>query len=189
MKAWQLIIIHQILFQGMFFIKNILLHKNTGSSVRGNNPEAQVSIVFFVIYITLSICFAGLLSPAWSVSLLDPAVAMAAALFLMFASLVISALSLIQMKDSWRVGVLKNQETALVTSGVYRFSRNPYFVSYLLMLFSYALLLQNMLLLGLFLLGFACIHIMIKKEEHFLTGLHGDLYLQYKQSIPRYLIF
>ena len=36
-----LIVLHQLLFQGMFFAKNILLERRLGQPIRGFNPEAN----------------------------------------------------------------------------------------------------------------------------------------------------
>ena len=90
--------------------------------------------------------------------------------------------------DSWRVGVLEDQKTELVTTGIYRFTRNPYFVSYFLMLAAYTVLLQNFILFGLSILGFLFVHKMIIKEEKYLYSVHGDAYVEYKTKVPRYVI-
>ncbi len=103
-------------------------------------------------------------------------------------NLIISAVSLTDLKDSWRVGVLEDQKTDLIMTGIYRFTRNPYFVSYLLMFAGYTVLLQNFILLGLSIAGFLFVHKMIKKEEEYLSSVHGDNYAQYKAKVPRYLI-
>ena len=95
---------------------------------------------------------------------------------------------MIHLKDSWRVGVLEEQKTELITTGIYRFTRNPYFVSYLLTLVAYTVLLQNVILLGLSIVGFGCVHRMVMKEEAYLYSVHGDAYLQYKMKVPRYII-
>ena len=94
---------------------------------------------------------------------------------------------MVNLKDSWRVGVLEDQKTELITSNIYRFTRNPYFVSYFLMFASYTVIQQNLILLGLSLLGFLLIHKMIIKEEKYLYTKHGDTYLQYKKKVPRYI--
>ena len=92
------------------------------------------------------------------------------------------------LKDSWRVGVLEDQKTELVTTGIYRFTRNPYFLSYFLMFAAYTVLLQNLTLLGLSILGFLFVHKMIMKEERYLYSVHGDVYVEYKTKVPRYVI-
>ncbi len=67
-------------------------------------------------------------------------------------------------------------------------SRNPYFLSYLFMFAAYTVLLQNILLLGLSVIGFMLINSMVNTEEKYLQRVHGEAYLQYKRKVPRYFI-
>ncbi len=183
-----IIALHQLLFQGMFFLKNALLRRKLGQPVRGANPEAVASILFFACFIALSLWLALADRPPGHYALLAPGPALAIGLALLGANLLIGLASLKDLGDSWRVGVLEEQRTALVQSGIYRYSRNPYFLAYLLMFAGYTVLLQNALLLGLSLVGFACIHLMIGREERYLAGLHGEEYRQYCRRVPRYLL-
>ncbi|MDM8541375.1 hypothetical protein QUF90_09820 [Desulfococcaceae bacterium HSG9] len=43
-KTWLVILLHQLIFQGMFVMKNIILHRKIGKQIRGKNIEATVSI-------------------------------------------------------------------------------------------------------------------------------------------------
>jgi protein-S-isoprenylcysteine O-methyltransferase Ste14 len=103
-------------------------------------------------------------------------------------NIIISVISLIDMKDSWRVGILEDQKTALISPGIYRYTRNPYFVSYILMFTAYTVLLQNIVLLGLSFIGIVFIHKMILKEEAYLHKVHGEVYIQYKKKVSRYIL-
>jgi hypothetical protein len=49
-KIWLIILIHQLIFQGMFAMKSIILRIKTGKQIRGNNTEANVYIVFCFPY-------------------------------------------------------------------------------------------------------------------------------------------
>ena len=126
--------------------------------------------------------------PYGKVQLLNDLSAMTLGAGLLFLNLVISGASLMNLKDSWRVGVLEDQKTELVTTGIYRFTRNPYFVSFFLMFAAYTVLLQNLILFGLSISGFLFVHKMIMKEERYLYSVHGDAYVQYKAKVPRYMI-
>lgn len=42
-------------------------------------------------------------------------------------------MSVVQMKDSWRAGVQREEKTNLVTTGIYSISRNPAFLGFDLM--------------------------------------------------------
>jgi protein-S-isoprenylcysteine O-methyltransferase Ste14 len=189
MKSSTIIILsHQIVFQGLFIAKNILLRQKLGIAVRGRNQEANLSIVFFCLYITVSFLFSLDNVSFGTVSLISKTVATVAAIILLAVNLLIGTASLIGLKDSWRVGILEDQQTDLIEGGIYRFSRNPYFLSYLIMLVAYTVLLQNIVLLIFSVLGFVIIHRMVLKEEQHLTKQHGDIYCQYLKKVPRYFI-
>ena len=188
-KIWIIILVHQFIFQGMFAMKNIILRKQTGKPICGKNIEATISIAFFVFFIAAAMGLSLLKQPYGEIQLLNNLIAMTLVSSLLFLNLVVSGASLIHLKDSWRVGVLENQKTELVTTGIYRFTRNPYFVSYFLMFAAYTVLLQNIVLFGLSIVGFLFVHKMILKEEQYLYSVHGAAYAQYKTKVPRYLIF
>ncbi len=181
-ETW-LILLHQVLFQGMFLAKNILLRHRLGQPIKGSNAEANLSIAFFAIFIGLALWLSagpGTTDLAWGGAL-------AIAWLLMLASLGIAAVSLNDLGESWRVGVIEEQETELIERGVYRFSRNPYFLAYLLMFAGYTALLKSPLLLMLSLIGFGMIHAMVLREERYLAKAHGADYEHYRQCVPRYL--
>ena len=181
-----LILLHQLLFQGMFFAKNILLERRLGQPIRGFNPEANLSIAFFVLFISVALWLS--LSPDrhLTTDLLSGMTQATAGLF-MLASLGIAAASLKDLGDSWRVGVIEEQENELIERGVYRFSRNPYFLAYLLMFAAYTILLQSFFLLVLSVVGFGLVHGMILREERYLAGKHAADYERYRLRVPRYL--
>lgn len=182
-----LIIVHQLLFQGMFFAKNISLKRKLNQPIRGFNLEANLSIAFFVLFIALSIYLALVGNHTLNHEFLPGSIALLCGGLLMLANLAIGWAALKHLGDSWRVGVLEEQTTELVESGIYRISRNPFFVAYLLMFAAYTVLLQDPVLLLLSLLGFAMIHSMVVREEKYLGGVHGAAYNAYKQRVPRYL--
>ena len=172
----------------MFVLKNIILHKKIGKAIRGKNIEATISIAFFAFFIGVAVVMSFFNQPFGKIKLLNNLFAMIFGLGLLFLNLVVSAASLINLKDSWRVGVLENQKTELVTTGIYRFTLNPYFVSYFLMFAAYTVLLQNLILFGLSILGYLFVHKMIMKEEKYLYSVHGDAYMEYQTKVPRYFI-
>ncbi len=187
-ETWIVILIHQLVFQGMFVTKNIILRRKIGKQIRGKNIEATISIAFFVLFIGVAVGISVLKQPFGEVQLLTGFLAMISGLVILFLNLIVSGASLMNLKDSWRVGVIDDQKTELITSGIYRFTRNPYFVSYLLMFAAYTVLLQNLILFGLSIVGFLFVHKMIMKEEKYLYSVHGDAYLEYKMKVPRYII-
>tara|TARA_R110001599_G_C12276670_1_gene662585 strand:- start:6924 stop:7490 length:567 start_codon:yes stop_codon:yes gene_type:complete len=181
-----LILLHQLLFQGMFFAKNLLLERRLGHPIRGFNPEANLSIAFFVLFICVALWLS--LSPdTHRTTGLPSGLTQATAGLLMLTSLGIAVASLKDLGDSWRVGVIEEQQTELIEQGVYRFSRNPYFLAYLLMFAAYTILLQSFFLLALSVIGFGLVHAMILREERYLASKHAADYKRYRQRVPRYL--
>jgi len=181
------ILLHQLLFQGAFVAKNVTLARRLGKPIRGNNPEAQWAVLFLAAFIALSLALALTGNPG-GVRLLPQGLALGLCLLLLAGNLVIGLAALRDLGDSWRVGVIEEQRTELVESGIYRHTRNPYFVAYLLMAAAYTLLLQNPWLLLLCAIGFIVIHRMILREERHLDSLHGEAYRAYSRRVPRYLL-
>lgn len=187
-QTWLVILIHQIVFQGMFLIKNIFLKKKLGKPIRGNNKEANLSIVLFIVFIAISLLISFFQLSIGEISVLSEFLSIIFGSVLLLFNLIISAASLVNLKDSWRVGVLEDQKTELISSGIYRFTRNPYFLSYIIMFIAYTVILQNILLLVLTVFAFFLIHKMILKEERYLYSVHGADYMYYKQKVPRYIL-
>ncbi len=183
-----LILLHQCLFQGMFLYKNMRLARKLGTPIRGFNREANLAIVFFIFFIGLAVGLALMEDAPGSARLLPDGVAQGLGLVLLLANLWVGLASLRDLGDSWRVGVIDEQRTQLVETGIYRHSRNPYFVSYFLMFAAYTVLLQNLILLSLTLVGCGLIHTMVLREEAYLDRVHGDDYRGYRRRVPRYLL-
>jgi protein-S-isoprenylcysteine O-methyltransferase Ste14 len=183
-----IIVLHQLVFQACFVFKNLTLSRKLSAPVRGQNPEAQRAIRFFALFILVSLLLAASELQFGRLRLVPDDIAVVACLVLLAMSMVFGLTSLRDLGESWRVGVLEDQTTELVEDGIYRFSRNPYFVAYLLMFAAYSLLLQSLVLLALGCVGFGLIHAMILKEERYLDARHGQAYRDYQRRVPRYLL-
>jgi protein-S-isoprenylcysteine O-methyltransferase Ste14 len=183
------ILLHQLLFQGMFLTKNVALRRKLGQPIRGSNREANLAIACLALFIGLALLLAFTDSAVGRIALLPGPVAMALGLSLLAANLLVGLASLRHLGDSWRVGVIDGQRTELVQDGIYGVTRNPYFFAYLLMCAAYTILLQNLVLLFLALVCFALIHAMILREERHLAAMHGEAYHRYRQRVGRYLLF
>jgi len=184
-----IILLHKALFQGMFIAKNLAVRRKAGKSIRGKNREATVSIVFYTVFILVSIGLSWLQSPFGSVGVPSHTAAAFVAAIILCGSLLISAAALVGLKDSWRVGIPDQERTPLIEQGVYRFSRNPYFLAYILSFLGYAVLLQNLVILFLAAVGTVITHFMTLSEERHLTHIHGQRYASYKKRVPRYILF
>lgn len=76
----------------------------------------------------------------------------------------------------------------LVISGLYRFSRNPMYIGVLLILIGWALLFHSTVLAGYAAAIAVAFHLrVVFGEEPWLARTHGDDWLTYQRSVPRWL--
>ena len=91
------------------------------------------------------------------------------------------------MRDSWRAGVSETDKTELVTTGIYRLSRNPAFLGFDLVYLGVLLMFFNWPLLAASLFAAVMFHIQITRvEEPFLDRVFGMDYAAYKRTVTRY---
>jgi protein-S-isoprenylcysteine O-methyltransferase Ste14 len=78
--------------------------------------------------------------------------------------------------------------SALVTSGIYRRTRNPMYLGLLLVLLGWAVLLSNALTFVL-IVGFVLYmnHFQIAPEEAALTSMFGETFVQYTSKVRRWV--
>ena len=76
----------------------------------------------------------------------------------------------------------------IVTSGVYRLTRNPMYVGLALLQAAIGVGLANGWIVALIPLVLVIIYLMaIRHEEHYLEAKFGDAYVRYKTSVRRWL--
>lgn len=93
-----------------------------------------------------------------------------------------------RMGDSWRAGISEKEQTELVTSGLFRYSRNPAFLGFDLMYLGMVFLFFNWPLALLSLAGAVLLHLQIVYvEEPHLRKVFGASYLDYETRVGRYL--
>ena len=78
-------------------------------------------------------------------------------------------------------------KTELVTTGIYRFSRNPAFLGFDLMYVGVLLLYGNLLTLGFSVFAIVMLHLQILQEERHLVNTFGTPYQEYCRHVSRYL--
>ena len=78
--------------------------------------------------------------------------------------------------------------TALVTSGPYRFSRNPGYLALTLAYIGISVAADTVWMLALLLPALAIVRYgVIAREERYLEGKFGEAYLAYKAAVGRWL--
>jgi protein-S-isoprenylcysteine O-methyltransferase Ste14 len=76
-----------------------------------------------------------------------------------------------------------------VTTGLYRFSRNPQWVAFAIVMIGFSLMVGSWTVLGLLMVRVIMNHFRILGEERALEAQYGASYLDYKKAVPRYLFF
>ena len=100
----------------------------------------------------------------------------------------IFVLALFSFGNSWRIGIDTRTPGALVTTGLFRLSRNPIFVFLDLYMAGTFLLNGTLVFLVVAILGAVVLHFQILREERFLGQRHGEHYREYFANTPRYWI-
>ncbi len=177
-----------LLFYIFFFIRAYTLSKSLGTKIKAENLLLNASIFFagissviFLVYLFFPITGKYFIV-LYSSDLLTLSGSVVIAL-----GLVASCAASLSLKNSWRIGINEDEKTELITGGIYRFSRNPYFLSYDLVLAGMVLSMISPVLIATFLITVIMFHKMILNEEEYLERHHGISYREYKEAVRRYI--
>ena len=174
-------------FYGIYFAK-ALAQKHRGIQTRqiGRRKEKSIHTVEILMSIaTLGAPMAQLMSIAFGWNHL-PANARFTGFLIGMLGDGIFLLSVLCMKDSWRAGIPDKDKTELVTTGIYRYSRNPAFLGFDFMYVGVLLLYGNLLTLSFSAFAIVMLHLQILQEERYLVNTFGAPYQEYCRHVSRY---
>lgn len=177
-----------IIFYSIFFIK-MLIQKRKGIKTRqvGSIKEKKTRIIEILMSVsTLLIVPIQLISIFLDYNFSNSYLRYLG-LFISIIGDIIFLISVITMKNSWRVGISKNDKTKLITNGIYKISRNPAFLGFDLMYIGIALLYSNVFTIIFSLFAIIMLHLQILEEEKYLEKNFKDEYTIYKSKTNRYL--
>ena len=97
------------------------------------------------------------------------------------------ALAVWTMRDSWRAGIPESDKTEIVTFGIYSYNRNPAFLGFYLMYIGILLMFFHLILLLFSIFAIIMLHIQVLQEEMYLSDVFGEQYLDYKSKVHRYI--
>ncbi len=98
-------------------------------------------------------------------------------------------IAMVTMKDSWRAGIPDEDKTSMITTGIYKISRNPAFLGFDLTYIGASLTFGNIVLFIIALVVITLMHLQILEEEKFLESKFKNEYNIYKDRVGRYFIF
>ena len=178
-----------------FVLKSVIVARRIGKNPlvlpKDDTAFGLIGLYFKLTLIALFLyVLAFALFPSWhknflTITLLDNSTIRYFGLAFLTIALIWTIIAQAHMKNSWRIGIDAETKTELVTTGLFKFSRNPIFFGMILSMLGLFLATPNALT-GLFLiLGYVLIQIQIRLEEEFLTKQHGQNYESYKQKVRR----
>jgi protein-S-isoprenylcysteine O-methyltransferase Ste14 len=94
--------------------------------------------------------------------------------------------ALISFGNSWRIGIDERSAGALVTNGIFTFSRNPIFAFIDLYFLGTFLVNGSLVFLVFTVVTILALHYQILQEEKFLVGRYDQAYRDYTARVARY---
>jgi protein-S-isoprenylcysteine O-methyltransferase Ste14 len=172
-----------------FAIRNIKTALNTRLSIKGKSAKVNLSVLLSsIIYVMIILrLFHFSDYDLLEVETFKIQIIKYIGFALVSVGFIMGILALIAMKNSRRVGIRYEQKTDLITNGIYKFSRNPYFLSYNVLMFGFLLIFPSIFLLIPYVFLVLLFHQMILEEESYIENMHGEEYLNYKRKVKRYI--
>lgn len=93
----------------------------------------------------------------------------------------------IHMGQSWRIGFNKNYAAPLISTGVFRISRNPVFLGMIVTQTGFFLVMPSVITLMILSQVYQFLQIQVRLEEEYLATVHGDVYKNYCTQTRRWL--
>ena len=188
------LVLYLVWFLAAFGLRTAIQLRRTGDSGfrglggRPGSLEWSAGVLFTVALLI------GVAAPVTALAGLDPVAALDVA-WLAWTGVALASIGVaatlgaqLSMGDSWRVGVDETERTSLVTGGAFELVRNPIFSAMLLTAVGLSLMVPNVLaIVGLTAL-IAALELQVRGvEEPYLTSVHGDSYVSYRQRVGRFV--
>jgi protein-S-isoprenylcysteine O-methyltransferase Ste14 len=144
-------------------------------------------VLFLVGQAVMAAAWPGSLAPVYATDLPAPGAWGVTGAALLFGGIALLVVTQLNLGASWRIGIDEGHRPGLVTTGFYRFCRNPIFFAILIMLAGYTLLLPTRLSLALLAGAFIGIRQQVLTEEAYLSRTYGDAYRAYARHVGRFV--
>ena len=173
---------------GLFALTGVALAWVRNDFVRRDKLSATSGVLVWLVYLwhaALVALFAWY--SLWPLPLAQPILLLLGGILALLGTLLF-ALAVRQFRSLARMSGQKEDD--LIVSGVYRYSRNPQNVGWLLLLCGVGLVGNSAAAVSLTLLFWLVLHVyLVTTEEPHLTRAFGERYRYYQQTTPRYFGF
>ena len=167
----------------------------TDQIARGNKPKALAGTelimklaTYCIIIVEVASIYLNTATPLFSLRI--------AGAILGITGIILFGTAVYTMRDSWRAGIPERNwwagipekdKTELITTGIFRISRNPAFLAFYLVYIGILLMFFNPVLFFFTAWAIVMLHLQIKQEEKFLLATFGDEYAKYRKQTRRYI--
>jgi len=92
------------------------------------------------------------------------------------------------MANEWRIGIDNENKVNLITTGLFRISRNPIFLGVILVFVGLFLIIPNAVTAIILVSGIIVIQVQVRLEEEFLKDALDEEYREYMNNVKRWLL-
>lgn len=181
------------IFYITYLLKNILLkRKKIKVNQLGKNKKKQnvkkfeIILKIFTYFMVVIQIFSILITDKWLIINFPPYFKMIGISILLLSN-IIFILSMVTMKENWRVGI-SYDSTTLVTNGIYKLSRNPAFLGFDLLYIGLSIIYPNPINILFSLILIILFDKQIKYEEQSLYDKYNEEYTTYCKKVKRYFL-
>ena len=175
----------------IFFTPLIIIRKK-GADPHGTHKNysllakiTPISYFLLIIYIISYIFFSNAIYLFPIFTLFSEKIYVIIGIIIIILGLLLESYGIITLGLNFRIELPK-EETKLITSGIYRFMRNPIAFSVYLFVIGLFLITPNLLSLIISIINIITFNAKVGKEELFLLERFGDDYKEYKNRVGRY---
>lgn len=180
-------------FFGTSFIVSKKIGKNPNVLPKADSAYGLIgryfkyTLLFIFVYTLLLFIFPQDISNNFKINLPEDTIFKYIGVALMVLSLFWILIAQFQMKNSWRIGIDEELKTELITTGLFKYSRNPIFSGIIVNLIGLFFTLPTLVSLSFLIISSVLIQMQIRLEEEFLLNQHDKVYLKYKAKVRRFL--
>ncbi|MBX3008072.1 MAG: isoprenylcysteine carboxylmethyltransferase family protein [Melioribacteraceae bacterium] len=191
-------IMYFLLYYGVLFVLNsYLVYKRTGKNpyVLGKSKgilsftENGIKITGIIIPLIVIIFILSQEIYQWLVPIeyLEKIYLNLIGISIMLLGFVICLTAHFYMRSSWRIGIDVDDQVKLITAGIFKYSRNPFFLGTFFSYLGFFLVLPNILSFTVGVVYFILIQIQVRLEEENLNKSLGGTYENYCSNVKRWI--